>query len=157
MKIYRVVIERDESGAWLARVPRVPGCHTYGRTLEAARRRIRDALSLWVDDADRARLEFDVRLPKEAREVVQPFESARRRAENAKQEVHETLGSAAKTLVRSGFSLRDAGEVLGLSHQRVAQVIEVRNSAPSKATVKIPAGRRSSRNTAARKTSTKRR
>ena len=27
---YRLVIERDESGAWIGRVPEVPGCHTYG-------------------------------------------------------------------------------------------------------------------------------
>ncbi|MFA5786164.1 MAG: type II toxin-antitoxin system HicB family antitoxin [Actinomycetota bacterium] len=122
MKTYTVVIERDESGAWIARVPGVPGCHTYGRTLQAARRRIREALGLWVPDAERAKLEFDVRLPREARDVVRPFRAARRRAEEAQREAQEALGGAAGELVRAGFSLRDAGELLGLSHQRVAQV-----------------------------------
>jgi predicted RNase H-like HicB family nuclease len=56
---YTVKIERDESGAWIARVPEVPGCHTYGRSLRQAKHRIREALSLWVDDADRAELHFD--------------------------------------------------------------------------------------------------
>ncbi len=53
---YRVVIERDETGAWIARVPGLRGCHTYGRTLNEVRRRIREALSLWVDDAETAEL-----------------------------------------------------------------------------------------------------
>src|SRR5215204_7701437 len=64
---YRVVFERDGSGAWIARVPRVRGCHTYGRTLQQARRRIREALSLWVEDADSVELVEDVRLPASVR------------------------------------------------------------------------------------------
>jgi hypothetical protein len=32
-----VIYERDKSGAWLARVREVPGCHTYGRSI-----RVRD-------------------------------------------------------------------------------------------------------------------
>lgn len=136
MKTYEVVIERNSSGAWLARVPGVPGCHTYGRTLHAARRRIREALGLWVDDADRADLEFDVRLSAAARKVVAPFRSARQRVEEARREAQEALGGAARTLVRSGFSLRDTGEVLGLSHQRVAQVVSVRARDVRKTTAK---------------------
>src|SRR5207237_4953955 len=34
---YRVEVKRDEDGAWIARVPHVPGCHTYGRTLAQVR------------------------------------------------------------------------------------------------------------------------
>lgn len=150
MKTYKVVIERDESDAWLAHVPGVPGCHTYGRTLEAARRRIREALGLWVADADRADLEFDVRLPAAARGVVAPFRTARRRAELAQREAQEALGGAARSLVRSGFSLRDTGEVLGLSHQRVAQVITLRPRAARRTTAAKTASRRA-RSTSAKK------
>ena len=38
---YKVVYERDESGSWIAEVPSVPGCHSYGRTIEQARGRVR--------------------------------------------------------------------------------------------------------------------
>jgi predicted RNase H-like HicB family nuclease len=126
VKTYRVVIERDETAAWIARVPEVPGCHTYGRTLSAARRRIREALGLWIKGAKRARLDFDVRLPAEVRSAVRPYEVARRRAETATDDAKEALGAAAAGLVDSGLSLRDAGELLGLSHQRVAQVVDMR-------------------------------
>src|SRR5438105_14673333 len=43
---YTVIYQRDESGAWIARVRGVPEAHSYGRTLEQARERIREALSL---------------------------------------------------------------------------------------------------------------
>lgn len=146
MRSYKVVIERDESGAWIARVPRVPGCHTYGRTLGEARRRIREALGLWVADADRAHLDFDVRLPEQARRVVRPLTVARRRAGDAQAEARAALVVAARTLVRAGFSLRDAGEVLGLSHQRVAQVLASPRRAAAAASARRPyARRRSSR------------
>ncbi len=49
MKSYRVVYELDESGQWIATVPRVKGCHTYGRSLSEARARIREALGLFVE------------------------------------------------------------------------------------------------------------
>jgi predicted RNase H-like HicB family nuclease len=54
VKSYRVAYERDESGWWVATVRGVRGCHTQGRTVDEARRRIREALGLFVDDARRA-------------------------------------------------------------------------------------------------------
>ena len=47
---YKVIYDRDETGWWVATIPSVPGCLTQGKTLEQARRRIREALSLYVED-----------------------------------------------------------------------------------------------------------
>lgn len=124
MKTYQVSIERDEEGAWIARVPSIPGCHTYGRTLRAARRRIREALGLWVEHPERAQLSFKVRLSADLRSAITPVERARARAEQARGEANEALAEAAARLAAAGVSLRDAGELLGVSHQRVAQVLE---------------------------------
>ena len=121
---YRVDIVRDESGAWLARVPDVPGCHTYGRTLEQARRRIREALDLWVSDAARAELEFRVRLPAGMRAEIKRARSARERSARAQLDAHEATVHAAKDLTDGlGLSLRDASELLDLSYQRVHQLV----------------------------------
>jgi predicted RNase H-like HicB family nuclease len=121
---YRVVLERDESGAWIARVPSVRGCHTYGRTLDQARRRIREALSLWVDDADRAELVEDVRLPASVKAVISRSRESRREAETKRAKAQEATCRAARTLVNDlQLGLRDAAELLGLSHQRVQQLI----------------------------------
>ena len=53
---YHVTYERDESGWRLASVREVRGCHTQGRTVAEARRRIRKAMELFVDDARSAKL-----------------------------------------------------------------------------------------------------
>jgi predicted RNase H-like HicB family nuclease len=121
---YRVQLERDDD-AWLARVPSVPGCHTYGRSLDQARRRIREALTLWVDDADSADLEFDVRLPRELRMEVDRARSARERSAEAQRLAADAVRRAAIDLSRRlGLSRRDTAELLGMSHQRIQQLSE---------------------------------
>ena len=121
---YRVVFERDESGAWIARVPRVRGCHSYGRTLEQARRRIREALGLWVDGAEEAELVEEVRLPKHALDAVRRSQSARRRARADAERAQAVTVEAARTLVDDlQLGMRDAADLLGLSHQRVQQLV----------------------------------
>ena len=121
---YRVVLERDESGAWIARVPGVRGCHTHGRTLNQARRRIREALSLWVDDADKAELVEEVRLPSRVRKSISRSRAARRQARHEQDRAQAVMKEAAETLVDDlGLGLRDAGELLEISHQRVQQLV----------------------------------
>jgi predicted RNase H-like HicB family nuclease len=121
---YRVVFERDENGAWIARVPSIRGCHTHGRTLDQARRRIREALALWVDDAETAELDEDVRLPGRARVAIERSRRARREAEQTGARAREATTQAARTLVNEAhLGLRDAGELLDLSHQRVQQLV----------------------------------
>lgn len=121
---YQVEIRRDESRAWLARVPSVPGCHTYGRSLEQARRRIREALALWVDDAATADLDFRVRLPADLRARLTRARAARERSARAQIAANEATERTARELTeRFGLSLRDASELLELSHQRVQQLV----------------------------------
>jgi predicted RNase H-like HicB family nuclease len=123
MSTYKVVYERDEGGAWIAEVPSVPGCHTYGRTIEQARERVREALDLWVRDANTAYLVDDVRLPSRLRASVKRARLERKKAEEQHERAQRTAAKAATELTRDlHVSLRDAGEVLGLSRQRVQQL-----------------------------------
>jgi predicted RNase H-like HicB family nuclease len=119
---YTVIYERDPSGAWLARVREVPGCHSYGRSIRQAERRIREALGLWVDDADQAELFAKIRLPRQAQDAVRKAKTARARAERDRQEAAEATRQATRCLAELGLSARDAGEVLGISHQRAQQL-----------------------------------
>jgi predicted RNase H-like HicB family nuclease len=120
---YEVSLTRDEGGAWLARVPSVPGCHTHGRSIEQAMNRIREALSLWVDDAATAHLQPDVRLPEPARSNVRRLWAARERAESAEADARDLLVETVRELTRGeGWSVRDVAGVVGLSPQRIHQV-----------------------------------
>jgi predicted RNase H-like HicB family nuclease len=123
MTEYKAIFERDESGAWLAHVPSVRGCHTYGRTLRQARSRLREALGLWIARPERATIMEDIRLPADLRAAVQRSRRTRERAERQRENAQEETRAAAEALVDEGISLRDAGELLGLSHQRVQQLV----------------------------------
>lgn len=126
---YRVVLERDESGAWIARIPSVPGCHSHGRSLVEARRRVREALSLWVADADGAELVDDVRLPRDALAAVRRSGRSRVRLAEVRSEASTATADAVSRLVDDlGLGVRDAAYLLGLSFQRVQQVVELRRS-----------------------------
>ncbi len=46
---FTVVIERDEDGAYIARCPALPGCHSAGDTEEEARDLIEDAIRLHLE------------------------------------------------------------------------------------------------------------
>ena len=123
-RTYTVRYERDaESGWWIAEVPEVQGCRTQGRTINEARRRIREALDLYVDDAATAKLKDDVHLPPAARRALKRLHAAKSKADLAQQDAAATAEETARVLTRDvGLSVRDAGELLGLSHQRVHQL-----------------------------------
>lgn len=121
---YRLVLERDESGAWIARVPDIPGCHTYGRTIAQARRRIREALSLWVEGAGDVTFDEEIHLPQQARSVLRRSRALRDRVRRDRAEAHAATAHAASVLVEElDLGMRDAAELLGLSHQRVQQLL----------------------------------
>lgn len=46
---FTVVLERDEDGFYVASIPALAGCHTQGRSLDQAMRRIRAAAELWLE------------------------------------------------------------------------------------------------------------
>ena len=49
---FKVLLERDEDGFYVASVPALPGCHTQARTLSGLRKRVREAIALCLDVAN---------------------------------------------------------------------------------------------------------
>lgn len=118
------VFSRDEDGTWLVHIKEHRQCHTYGRSLAQARNRIREALALYDDDADDAIIHEEYRLPRHVKAVVKQQQRAREQAERAQHEASEHTREAARTLVEDvGLSVRDAAAILGLSYQRVQQLV----------------------------------
>lgn len=120
---YRASIERDDEGWWVADVPDLPGCHTQGRTLTQLRRRLRDVLTLFTDDADAVTLVEEVRLPDAVSETLTRAEGLRESADAQAREAGELTRSVVVSLRDGGLTMRQIAEVVGLSHQRVAQLL----------------------------------
>ena len=124
MKTYHVAYERDASGWWVASVRRVRGCHTQGRTVDEARRRIREALALFIDDAASALLVDHVKLPVIVERAIREY-AYRRKLADAEDKRASGAARRAVRLLQKGrlkMSARDAAALLGLSHQRVHQL-----------------------------------
>lgn len=63
---FKVIVERDENGIYVAEVPELPGCYTQGKTLEEARERIKETIKLVLEsdkDLKKEKLESPKSLP----------------------------------------------------------------------------------------------
>jgi predicted RNase H-like HicB family nuclease len=129
-KRYTVRYELDESGTWVATIPKLPGCVTQGRSIAQARKRVREALAAYTGDARSAKAaelvdDIDVNaLGSEHAELVGQVQRERAELEAKKQAALRSTARAARKLAKAGLSVRDVGELLGLSHQRVQQLLE---------------------------------
>jgi predicted RNase H-like HicB family nuclease len=46
---YTVLIEKDQDGFYVADVPELPGCHTQAKNLNELNKRIKEAISLYLE------------------------------------------------------------------------------------------------------------
>jgi predicted RNase H-like HicB family nuclease len=123
-KTYVAVYERDAvDDAWNVRIDGLDGCQTYGRSLRQAQSRIREALGLWLD-SDPANLRIEDRMPAKLAAVAKRATTARHDAELAGAKAQQQVAGAARELTDLGLSRRDTADLLGLSHQRIQQLVD---------------------------------
>lgn len=114
------------SGDWWAiTVPQIPGVHTQARRLDQAEAMARDAVALLTD---RPAASFDLvvtpELPGDLAAEVDAARELRETAERAQREATAAARAVAARLVdHQRLSFRDAGRILGLSHQRISQLL----------------------------------
>lgn len=115
------------SGDWWAiTVPEVPGVHTQARRLDQAEEMARDAISLVRGVPANS---FDVLLvpdlPPDIEAEVDAAKELRETAERYQREATVAARALAVKLVdRYRLTLRDVGRIIGLSYQRIAQLLE---------------------------------
>jgi predicted RNase H-like HicB family nuclease len=51
LKQFKVIIEQDEDGYFVASVPSLPGCYTQAKTISELKNRIKEAISLCLEMA----------------------------------------------------------------------------------------------------------
>lgn len=129
MKHYTVKYERDRDGWWVASTVGLKGCHTQGRSLEEARRHVREAIAAYLDlsDSEEAALDIrdDVRLPADAKRKLAALKRALARERKAAQEARAAAKRATLALTENlQLSRRDVAALTGYSFQRIHQIVE---------------------------------
>jgi len=102
--------------------------HTWGRSLTRVKEYAHEALAVHLDvdvSEVEGRLLFrEPRLPSPVLKALRQAEAARSKADSASAAAQKAKVAAARALVREAhLSMRDAAEVLGVSHQRVQQLL----------------------------------
>jgi len=130
MKTYKATFRPDDNGWWFIDVAELPGCHSQARNIASGRDHIREAISM-VTNADLDTFDVDVayELPKAQQAAVTKARRTRERATEAAQRATEAAvaAEAAVRALQEGprkLALRDVAELVGVSHQRVAQILK---------------------------------
>lgn len=131
----KVTAHATRSGDWWAvEVPEVDGVFTQAKRLDQVASEVADAVGL-LEDVDPATVEVEViaRLGTADDTAVAALRLERDRLEAEQLALAADARLIAASLVRkAGLSLRDAGQMLGISHQRVAQLLETASASKPK-------------------------
>ena len=124
MTTYTARLEKEHDGRWSVELEEEPRVHTWGKTIDQALIRMREAAALWFE-AEETSIELVPRpvLPKITTRTVEQAQKAREHARNADRLAIEQTRKAAAALTSRGLSMRDAAAILGISHQRVHQLL----------------------------------
>jgi len=121
---YQVKVER--SGSWWAiSVPELPGLFSQAKRLDKVDSIAREAIALMLDvkSSQIGQLKIEVVPRKEIADLLQEADLASAEAANASARAQELRLEAARLLRADGLPMRDVGELIGVSHQRVSQIL----------------------------------
>jgi predicted RNase H-like HicB family nuclease len=110
---------RRSGNWWTISIRELKGVHTQARRLDQVADMARDAIALMLE-TDPGQIEVAVQP-----EIPAPVEdalAARRAAREAEHTAEEATAAAARKLLDEGYTIRDAGRLLGLSPQRISQI-----------------------------------
>ena len=127
----------QEDGWWLARVMAASdggdtsplNALTQARSLAKIESMARDLIATVLDsDEDAFDLQFEYQLPGNSGDLVCQARGARAFLDAAQDLWQERSATAAMALAEEGYSLRETATLLGLSHQRVDQILGSRHA-----------------------------
>ena len=115
---------RRSANWWAIDVPELPGVYSQARRLDRVEPMARDAIVLFLD-VDPATLDVRVETspPADLRRDVDAVGRLRAEADRLQAESSGTLRHLTHELLGRGLSVRDAAVILGISHQRVSQLV----------------------------------
>jgi hypothetical protein len=121
----RYTVHARRVGKWWALdVEDVSGAHTQVRRLDQADEMAHDAIAGVLDvSPDSFEVVVTPVVPASVRSLVEEATEARSHAAQAQDSAAQLTRRAAERLVEEGLTVRDAGVLLGVSHQRIAQLV----------------------------------
>lgn len=113
---------------WAVEVPDVPGVFTQTRRLDQVAPAAREAIALMLDiDPDLVDVVVEPELPAELVEAITAARAAQADAERARSEAADRARAVVIRLQdEMGLTVRDVGQVIGVSYQRVQQLVAAR-------------------------------
>lgn len=120
MTEYAAIVRRTESG-WSIHVPAVDR-HTWASRLREVEDMARDLVQVMTDKPIED-ITVDIQLPPDLDGPIRTLRTARGAAADADAAAREAQRAAATTLRDAGATLRDIAVALGISYQRVHQVL----------------------------------
>jgi hypothetical protein len=131
MKAYTARAQRVD-GWWAISVDGLKGAHTQVRRLDQAEDAVRDLVGLILDiPTDSFEVNIDPEIEPPVRMAIKNFEKAQMEAAKA-QVALSAKREAAAVVISEKLTVRDAGYLLGISHQRVAQLTGRKDQGRSK-------------------------
>ena len=111
---------------WAISVPELRGVHTQARRLEKVDAMVRDAIAVFLDvRPDSFEIRVEPVLSRDLQKKVGRARKVRSDAEVLQREAATVSAEVAADLVQGAhLTVRDAGRVMGVSHQRIAQLLK---------------------------------
>lgn len=106
-------------GWWAISVPEIKGVFSQARRLDQVEGMAREAIALMLDVDPQS---FDVDVQPDLPQEVTRARKARSALRKAEESAEEATVAAARALLAKGYTVRDAGALLGISPQRVSQL-----------------------------------
>lgn len=119
---YKVLLS-EEDGVWLIEAVGLQGVRSFGRTVTSAVENVREAIAAAEDLDQWDDLDLIITVGDDGTTaVLDRLREARRLEEAASAERDTAVKDAIAALRGERMSYRDIGTVIGMSHQRVAQL-----------------------------------
>lgn len=119
----RFTVTAERAGKWWA-LESSNGAVSQVRALAQAEDEMREAIAFLADIPEsEVEIELQVITPTEYQALTAEAEQYRRQADELSARASEVTRRAARELTRT-MSVRDAGRVMGVSHQRVQQLVK---------------------------------
>ena len=121
---YRVKAVR--SGEWWAiTVPALRGVFSQAKRLSRVEETAREAIAMMldIDEAEVGQIEVEVQPPEAVADLLDELRRSTSIADEAAAAAARARREAVRLLSEAGLPMRDIGEILGVSHQRISQIL----------------------------------